>query len=189
MLARTMPILRRQTTRLTRLVDRLQDVSRISRGKFDVELAPMDLRAVLAHIVSDRHAEAVEKGVKLSVTIGDDAIPIRGDEGRLAEVFDNLMSNALAATEEGDSIEVHTSRVGKDVLIKVIDSGRGIPPARLPKIFLPFQHCSDDSQRRAGSLGMGLALVCGIVAAHGGAVSASSQGPGRGAEFVVRLPS
>lgn len=178
-------ILRRQVRHLTRMVDDLLDISRIVRGKIDVDPAPGELRSVLLRAVElampllheRRHGLNVHAPAGLRVLV---------DEDRLAQAFSNLLINAARYTEPGGRITVDAYREGGDVVTAIRDNGIGMPPELIERIFEPFEQ-GPRSTSFAG-LGLGLAIARSLVALHDGRVSATSDGPGTGSEFRVTLP-
>lgn len=187
-LARPTSVLQRQTQHMGTLLDGLLDVSRITRGKLRTEMAPIDLRAVVREVVSDRAPEARARDVALRAN-AEDPLPVRGDRARLRQVLDNLVGNALAFTDAGGSIEVTATAEADDARICVRDTGRGFDPELAPHLFEPFQQGpQEDLSRSSGGLGLGLALARGLTELHGGTLEGWSEGLGRGATFEVRVP-
>ncbi len=172
-------IMRRQVNHLRRLVDDLLDVSRITSGKMQLELRPLNLAEVV------RHAAASRADAQLSVS-APDAVWVEGDESRLAQVLNNLLSNAQRF---GDGkIRVELSTRADTARLEVSDSGIGMAPELLARVFEPFYQAPQQVARSTGGLGLGLAIVRKIVELHGGRVSAHSEGLGTGSRFVVELP-
>ena len=185
-------IIRRQMWLLKRLVDDLFDISRISRGAVELIRVPVDLRTVL-----DTAIEAVRPFMELRGQRFTSALPgspaenpmiVDADPARLAQVFTNLLHNAAKYTDGGGHIEVSAQHVKDAAVISVRDSGIGIAPEALSGIFELFVRAGPESARDAGGLGIGLALARQLLELHGGAISAHSEGLGRGSEFIVRLP-
>jgi two-component system, sensor histidine kinase len=180
-------IIERQTHHVTRLVDDLMDVNRLMAGKTVLALEPMDLASAVRHCVTtlsgagrlDRHA------VKLDTV----SAWVQADAVRLEQVIVNLLENAVKYTPPGGSILVTTRSDGHDAVLAVRDSGVGIAPDLLSRVFEPFVQGSAATRARAGGLGIGLAVVRSVVEMHGGRVRAVSEGPGRGSTFTVRLPA
>ena len=168
-----------------KLVDDLLDVSRIMTGKFTITPAEIDLYAVLDEAVSAMRPAATAKGVSLR-TVKQQQIVISGDAARLRQVVSNLLSNAVKFTPAGGLIEVSLVLDGAFAVMKVCDTGEGIPEGFLPDVF--DRHAQADV-RRFGGLGLGLAIVKHIVEEHGGSVVAASRGEGKGATFTVRIPA
>jgi len=188
---RALTVIERNARAQARLIEDVLDLSRISSGKLSLSLASVNVGdAVRAAVLALRPA-ADAKSVNLSVDISDaDALlTISADADRLQQILWNLLSNALKFTPKGGSIVACAARVGSEVQIQVSDCGEGIEAAVLPHVFEPFRQADSSTTRRHGGLGLGLSLVRQIAAAHGGMVEAASEGPGRGATFVVRLPT
>jgi PAS domain S-box-containing protein len=178
-------VLRRQVTNLTRLVDDLLDASRLSRGKVQIRRAPLDLAEVVRATVEDQ-APALEKaGVALALELPNEPVPMLGDATRLAQVLDNLLHNAAKFTPAGGRVRVQlTAGEDKRATVSVNDTGAGIVPELLPNVFDIFTQ----GKGSLGGLGLGLAMVKGLVALHGGEVTAASEGLNRGATFSFWLP-
>jgi signal transduction histidine kinase len=175
----------RQVHHLIRLVDDLLDVSRISRGKITLRREPLDLGPVLAQAVESTRPLFDERKHELTVEMCPEPLPVIGDPVRLTQVVANLLNNAGRYTDKGGKVRLSCGVDGDDAVIRVSDNGRGIPPEMLERIFDMFVQEKDGG---AGGLGLGLTLVQSLVALHGGRVRAFSEGSGRGADFVVRLP-
>ena len=184
---RMLEIARRQSRQMTRLVDDLLEISRITRGKIAVVEAPLDLRDALAQAAETAQPAIDEKHHRLEFVLPDEPLPMRGDAARLSQVFANLLGNAARYTPEHGSIRLVARREGSVACVAVSDDGIGISDENLERIFEPFYQ-SSSGPRHGGGLGIGLALVCRIVTMHGGKVRATSGGPGKGSTFVVELP-
>jgi signal transduction histidine kinase len=183
-------IARRQMRQLGRLVDDLLEVSRITRGKISLRLAPVGV-APAVYEAAEALAPAIEsRRQTLEVTMPPRPPRIVGDPARLAQVLENLLANASKFTPDGGTIrvEVEVEDDGDEVAIRVVDTGVGIEPSQLSEIFELFAQADASLDRAQGGLGIGLALVRRLVAMHGGRVWASSAGRGQGATFTVRLP-
>jgi signal transduction histidine kinase len=187
-LSRVHGVLERQSTQMARLIDGLLEISRIARGKIQLQHAAIDVRDVLKAVIEDRAPLIEASGLSLRVSQSDAPLWIWADKVRLAQVFDNLLGNAMKFTRAPGSIEVTLTRDGDDALVSVRDTGVGIRPEMLARLFQPFQQEAQDIAREAGGLGLGLALARGLIELHGGTVDAFSDGPNTGAEFRVRLP-
>jgi signal transduction histidine kinase/ActR/RegA family two-component response regulator len=187
-LLRVHGVLERQSTQMARLIDGLLEISRIARGKIRLERAAIDVRDVLRGVLEDRAAQIEASGLSLRVSPSDEPLWIWADRVRLAQVFDNLLGNAMKFTPAPGSIELALGRDAAHALIRVRDTGVGIRPEMLTRLFQPFQQEAQDIAREAGGLGLGLALARGLVELHGGSIDAISDGPGMGAQFSVRLP-
>lgn len=187
-MARPRQVLERQSGHMAKLLDGLLDVSRIVLGKIGLETEVLDLRAVVRDVVDDLRDPATERGLRLDLDIAEGGVIVDADPVRMAQVVTNLLANALAYTPEGGSVEVTLSRDAESASLSVRDTGMGIDAELLPEVFEPFRQSKQTLDRSRGGLGLGLALVKSLVELHGGRVSASSAGPGAGAEFVVHLP-
>ena len=181
-------MMERQLTQLMRLVDDLLDVSRITRGRVELRKEWVELAAVMQSAVETSRPLIEAARHELSVTLPPEPIHLDADLTRLAQVFSNLLNNAAKYTEQGGHIWLTAERHGGEVVVKVRDSGLGIPADMLPKIFEMFTQVDHNQERAQGGLGIGLSLVQRLVEMHEGSVEAHSEGPGRGSEFTVRLP-
>jgi two-component system CheB/CheR fusion protein len=187
-LARLRKVLDRQTQQMARLIDGLLDVSRIVRGKLRLERQTIDLMRVLSDVLEDRRADIEAAGMALDIDLAGTPLHVRGDPTRLAQVFDNLLGNAVKFTEAPGLITVTARRHGETARVLVHDTGIGIDPELKEHIFEPFQQAPQSLERAAGGLGLGLSLVKGLIELHGGTVSADSEGPGKGTTFTIELP-
>jgi PAS domain S-box-containing protein len=181
-------IIDRQARQLVRLVDDLLDVSRISRGKIDLQKQRANLTMIVESAVESSRPLVDANGHRLSVRLPDDAIEIDADITRLSQVLQNLLNNAAKYTPPGGKIELDAEREDGQVRIRVKDNGVGIPADMLTRVFEMFTQVDRRIERSSGGLGIGLTLVRRLVELHGGRVEAFSEGPGRGSEFVVHLP-
>jgi PAS domain S-box-containing protein len=181
-------VIRRQTAALARMVDDLLDVSRVTLGKIRLTREPLLLGDVISRAIEGSRAAATRAGLQLEMHASAEAW-LDGDATRLDQVFANLLTNAIKFTPAGGVIAVDASREGSDAIVRVRDTGVGIPPALLPRVFDLFVQGDTSLDRAKGGLGIGLALVRQLVRLHGGEVTAHSNGPGMGSEFVVRLPT
>ncbi len=188
--ARAKEILNRQVIHLTRLVDDLLDVTRISRGKILLQRARVDLHEVIRRTAEDHRTLFAAREVSLEVALSELPLWICADATRIAQVIGNLLTNAAKFSRSGGSVAISAERAsGETAVLRVRDDGVGIPADFLGRIFEPFTQAETKSPYRSqGGLGLGLSLVKGLVDLHGGRVEARSEGPGRGAEFVVELP-
>ena len=182
-------MLDRQVETMSRLVDDLMDVTRISRGKVELYKENVELRRVVDRAVGSSRTLIEGRGHALSVQLPPDSLPVAADPMRLEQILCNLLQNAAKYTEPGGRISLVAERSNGEVTIRVRDSGVGIEPEMLPRIFDLFTQIEDRRSRAQGGLGIGLSLVRSLVELHGGSISARSDGPGRGSEFVVRLPA
>jgi PAS domain S-box-containing protein len=182
-------IIDRQVRHLSRLVDDLLDVSRITRGKIELHRESVLLRDVIDKAIEMASPLIERRQHQLVVHTPADRLQVHGDEARLSQVVSNLLTNAARYTHPRGRIAVAAEADGDEVTISVKDNGTGIAPDLLPRIFDLFVQGGAQSLDRAeGGLGLGLALVRNLVEMHGGQVVARSDGPGRGSQFIVRLP-
>ena len=182
-------VIGRQVAHLVRLVDDLLDVSRIARGQIDLKREPVELSHVIAKAAEMASPLLERRRHHLTVSVPETGLALQGDPDRLAQVFSNLLSNAAKYTEPGGWVAVHAEREGESVVVVVRDTGVGIAPEMLPRVFDLFTQERQALDRSQGGLGLGLAIVRSLVVAHGGSVSVHSDGPGRGTEVVVKLPA
>jgi signal transduction histidine kinase/CheY-like chemotaxis protein len=187
--SREQQVIERQVGHLTRLVDDLLDVSRITRGKIELNARPRELADVVAHAMEIASPLLEQRGHHVHVEVPRHGLGVNADLDRLAQVLANLLTNAAKYSDPGSHIWVRASRDGGDVEIRVKDGGIGIAPDMLTRVFEPFIQQTQSLDRSRGGLGLGLAIVRSLVERHGGTVRAESDGPGRGSEFVVRLPA
>lgn len=183
---RFLDVLDRQMAYLRRLVDDLLDAARIAHGKIQLQRTRQDCRQLAAEAADIVRPSAVERGIELSVETPTEELVVAGDGVRLMEVLTNLLNNAVRYTDDGGRVLVRAARSEGAVEIRVSDTGKGIATDVLPKIFDLFGQGVEGLQ---GGLGIGLAVAARLVQLHGGTVEAHSDGPGRGSEFVVRLPA
>jgi len=182
-------IIDRQVTNLTRLVDDLLDVSRITRGMIDLVLEPVELAVIIDRAVETSRSLFEARKQQLTIVMPPLGLQVRADATRLAQVVSNLLNNAAKYTDDGGRIVLKTEREGTELLIRVRDDGIGMPAELLPCIFDLFIQGNRALARSEGGLGIGLTLVRRLVEMHEGTVEAHSDGLGTGSEFVVRLPS
>jgi CheY-like chemotaxis protein len=178
----------RQVNQLTRLVEELLDVARISQGKIALKLDVIDLRTVLAQAVETVRSLIDKRHHRLTVDLPGQPVWLQGDFTRLSQVVANLLNNAAKYTQEGGEIELALSVGEQHALVRVRDNGAGIEPDLLPHVFELFEQGKRSLDRSQGGLGVGLTLVQRLVDLHHGQVSATSAGSGQGAEFFVVLP-
>jgi signal transduction histidine kinase len=181
-------LIERQVLHMTRLVDDLLDVSRISRGKVELRKEVVDLAAVVNQAVETARPLLEERRHTLTVALGPAPLRVQADATRLAQVLANLLNNAAKYTDRGGQVWLSVERQDEEAVVRVQDTGCGIPAAMLAKVFDLFTQVDGSPGRAEGGLGIGLTLVKSLVEMHGGAVEALSDGPGQGSEFVVRLP-
>ena len=181
-------MMERQLRHMVRLINDLLDASRITRDKLRIDLAPIDLREPLQSAVETACPLMDEAGVTFTLTLPDTPLPVHGDHVRLAQLFANLLTNAAKYTERGGVASLTAVADGPMAVVRVIDSGVGLPPQVLSRVFDLFTQVDRSLNRSQGGLGIGLALVKRLTEMHGGTVSAHSDGIGEGATFEVRLP-
>ncbi|HZN02528.1 MAG TPA: ATP-binding protein, partial [Candidatus Polarisedimenticolia bacterium] len=181
-------MMERQLTLLVRLIDDLMDMSRISRGKVELRRERIALSDAVRLAVETSRPEIEARGHEFVVELPSDRIGVDADVDRLAQVFSNLLNNAAKYTDPGGHITLSVQRHGAEAVVRVRDTGMGIPPEMLPKVFDIFTQVDRTIEAAQGGLGIGLSLVKGLVEMHGGTVEARSEGRGKGSEFVVQLP-
>lgn len=187
-LSRADALIRRQVDHITRLVDDLQDLSRIGRGKLALHPERVDGVRCMRHALETVRPLIETHRHTLDVSLPDEPLWLEADPVRLQQIVVNLLTNAAKYTPEGGRIELSAAQENGEMVIRVRDNGMGIAPERLSRIFEPLQQAAASEHSRGG-LGVGLALVKGLAEQHGGRVAAASAGPGKGAEFTVRLPA
>lgn len=178
----------RQLTHMVRLIDDLLDVSRVSSGKLVLRTERIALQSVIRNALEGARPLIDATEHYLTVTMPETPIEVEGDPVRLAQVLGNLLTNASKYTPNGGTISLTLHQEEQEAVIRVIDSGTGIPADMLPKIFDLFTQVGTELDRSQGGLGIGLALVRRLVEMHGGQVTAASEGRGKGCTFMVRLP-
>ena len=184
----TRDVIERQVQQLSRLVDDLLDISRISRGKVQLRRDRVALADIVAHAVETCRPQIDARKHTLTVTLPDEPVLLDADPMRLAQVVGNLLANAAKYTEPGGQITVVAVLEGPQVVLAVRDNGIGIPAEMLERIFELFTQVERAITQAEGGLGIGLTLVKRLVELHGGTVEAKSAGPGQGSEFILRLP-
>jgi PAS domain S-box-containing protein len=182
-------IIEQQVIQLARLVDDLLDVSRIVRGKIRLQKSAIDLAALIRQAVTAVQPALEAKTLSLSVQLPEAPVILDADPARVTQILVNLLDNSAKFTSDGGHIELTAHLTGGDIEICVRDDGCGIPPALLPHVFDLFQQGEEGLDRPSGGLGIGLTLVQRLARLHGGYAEASSEGPGRGSTFTVRLPA
>jgi PAS domain S-box-containing protein len=178
----------RQLSHMVRLIDDLLDVSRLGRNKLHLQKGRVLLAEVVSHAVEAAGPAALAARHQLHVSLPPEPIPLDADLTRLAQVFGNLLANSVKYTEPGGQVWLTAEVRGDQAIVSVRDTGIGIPPEALPTVFDMFSQVDRPVERATGGLGIGLALVKGLVEAHGGWVTAESPGPGGGSTFTVHLP-
>jgi signal transduction histidine kinase len=184
----SLDIIERQATQLTRLVDDLLDVSRITRGKIMLQMEPVDLGYVIASGIETSRPFVESYAHTLTVTLPDEPVMLRADPIRLTQVVSNLLNNAAKYQNANGQIAVRVVQDGGEAVISVRDQGIGIAPEMLSRVFDLFSQADATMTRAQGGLGIGLSLVKQLVELHGGTVAVVSEGVDKGSEFVVRLP-
>jgi signal transduction histidine kinase/ActR/RegA family two-component response regulator len=182
-------VIDRQVTQMTRLIDDLMDVARITRGTFELRPERVALDEVIRMAVETSRPSIDASGHELVVRLPSDPIYLDADSIRLAQVFSNLLNNAAKYTGPGGRIAVTAEGDAAMVFVAVQDNGIGIPAERLTQVFEPFTQLDRSLDRSRGGLGIGLALARRLVEMHGGGIEAQSAGAGQGSRFVVRLPA
>jgi signal transduction histidine kinase/ActR/RegA family two-component response regulator len=188
MMQRSTDVIDRQVQQLVRLVDDLLDVSRITLDKLELRKERVTLAMVVQAAIEASRPLIDQCGHDLTVTLPPEPIDLDADLTRLAQVFLNLLNNAAKYTERGGRIWLAAEREGEHVVVRVRDSGMGIAADMLPRVFEMFMQAHRSLDQSQGGLGIGLTLVKRLVQMHGGVIEARSEGPGKGSEFIVRLP-
>src|SRR5439155_1709412 len=180
----------RQLEHLSALVNELLDASRIASGLTSLQRSDQDLVEVVRTSAEDQRSLLNAAGVRLDLSLPSTPLWVHCDPRRVGQIVVNLLGNAVKFTDRRGLVTVSLRRddATRTAVLSVLDDGLGIEPERLPRLFEPFSHRDMGDPRTRGGLGLGLALVRGLVTAHGGTVEARSEGRGRGAEFIVRLP-
>ncbi|HEX7842452.1 MAG TPA: ATP-binding protein, partial [Kofleriaceae bacterium] len=187
-LQRAQGVLERQSAHMTRLIDGLLEVSRIARGKIQLDRETLDMRRVIDGALESRMSQLEARGLELTTDVPPRPLWVHGDLVRLTQIVDNLLANAIKFTDPPGTVHVRLHAENGAAAIRVRDTGVGIRPQMLDRLFEPFQQDTQDIARAAGGLGLGLALAKGLVELHGGSIEAHSAGPGTGTEIVVRVP-
>jgi PAS domain S-box-containing protein len=182
-------LIARQAARMTRLLDDLLDVSRITRGKIRLQLEALDIATVVAQAIETSRPLLEARRHELAVSLPHSPLWIRGDAVRLPQVISNLLDNAAKYTESRGRIELVVEARGTEIVLTVRDTGIGIPPAMLGHVFELFTQGEHAGDVMRDGLGIGLTVVRSLVEMHGGGVEARSAGIGKGSEFIVRLPA
>jgi CheY-like chemotaxis protein len=181
-------LIERQTRYLSRLLEDLLDVTRLTRGLIELRRETMDLRQVLRHATQATQPLFNSRDHHVRLNLPPEPLLVEGDPVRLEQVLVNLLTNAAKYTDERGQIEITAAHEAGDVVVRVRDNGLGIAPDLLPRVFELFTQADRSHARTHGGLGIGLTLVRRIVELHGGTVLARSEGLGHGSEFTVRLP-
>jgi PAS domain S-box-containing protein len=188
MVAEARSMMERQLGQMVRLVDDLLDVSRITRNKLELRTERVTLAAVVHSAVETSRPLMEQAGHTFSLTLPPTPVYIDADLTRLAQVFSNLLNNSAKYTEPGGRISLTGEMLKGEVVVRVRDNGLGIPAEAMPRLFQMFSQVDRNMERAQGGLGIGLTLVRRLTEMHGGTVQAHSEGPGKGSEFIVRLP-
>jgi signal transduction histidine kinase len=181
-------LIEKETMHINRLLGDLLDSSRITQGKLSLQKERLDLSSAVNRAVEASRPAIDEAGLKLAVDLPSQPLIVEADPMRLAQVFSNLLNNAAKFTESGGAIRITTEHQGNRAVVRVKDSGIGIAPELMPKIFEMFVQGETVMERRHGGLGLGLTLARDIVEFHGGTIEVKSDGLGHGSEFAVSLP-
>lgn len=181
-------VIERQVAHMSRLLDDLLDVSRITHGTLELKKSRTELTLVLGAAIEAARPILDSKHHTLSLDLPKQTVRLEADSVRLAQVFSNLLINAAKYTDAGGSIELRATCEGSGVVVAVRDNGMGISADMMPRLFTLFSQAHTALGRSEGGLGVGLSLARGLVLLHGGRVEARSDGPGHGSEFIVRLP-
>ncbi len=182
-------MMERQLLQMTRLVDDLLDVSRVTTGMLELRQEWVELRTVIASALETSRPLIEQGGHELAVEVPEESILVYGDPIRLAQVVSNLLTNSAKYTRRGGHIRISVTRDGREAVVTVADDGIGIPTDMLESVFGMFKQVDRTLEKTTGGLGIGLSLVKGLVEMHAGTVEARSAGEGTGSEFVVRLPA
>ncbi len=185
----SMEVIHRQTDQLNRLIDDLLDVSRITQGMVQLRKETLDISKVLSRAVDAVRGLVDERRHALHILLPADPVSLEGDPVRMEQIFVNLLTNAAKYTDHGGRISLRAARENGQVVVSIRDNGVGIPPDKLPQMFELFAQGNRSLARSEGGLGIGLTVVRSLTQMHGGSIHATSEGPGQGSEFVVRLPA
>ncbi|HUN75909.1 MAG TPA: PAS domain S-box protein, partial [Steroidobacteraceae bacterium] len=186
--SRAEEVIERQVTHMSRLLDDLLDVSRITRGTLELKTSPTELTLVLGAAIETARPLLDAKRHTLSLDLPKDAVRLQADTVRLEQIFSNLLINAAKYTDPGGHIALTATLEPDEITVAVRDDGIGITSDMMPRLFTMFAQAEAALVRAEGGLGVGLSLVRGLVELHGGTIQARSEGAGRGSEFIVRLP-
>jgi two-component system, chemotaxis family, CheB/CheR fusion protein len=181
-------VIERQVTHMSRLLDDLLDVSRITRGTLELKKSPTELTLVVGSAIETARPVLDAKHHTLALDLPQQAVRLDADAVRLAQVFSNLLINAAKYTDPGGRIVLRATQLGNQLVVAISDNGIGISEDMKPRLFTLFSQAKSAMGRSEGGLGVGLSLVRGLVSLHGGTVEARSDGLGKGSEFMVRIP-
>jgi len=182
-------MMQRQVRQMSRLIDDLLDVSRISRGKISLRTERVELRGLVNTALESVKPVIAANDQRLEISLPQEPVFVHGDATRISQVVGNVLNNAAKYTPAGGQIWLSVSREGKKAGISVRDTGCGIPPDHLSRIFEMFQQVDQTLDRSQGGLGIGLTLAKRLIEMHGGTIEAKSDGPGHGSEFLITLPT
>lgn len=187
---RALAVLQRQHGYMSRMIEDLLDISRVRHGKIQLRPERLDLGELVRRTVEDHGDVFKAAGIALDLTAGPGALSIHGDPTRLRQVLGNLLHNASKFTPRGGAVfvSVLADAASTRAIVRVQDTGHGIDPAMLPRVFEPFIQADTPLERSKGGLGLGLAVVQGVVEAHGGTATVASEGHDRGATFTLSFP-
>lgn len=187
---RALAVLHRQHAYMSHMIEDLLEVSRISHGKIELRRERLDLGELVRHMVEDHRDVCGAAGIALVLAAAPGAIAMHGDPTRLRQVLGNLLHNATKFTPRGGAVTVSVvaDAASTRAVLRVQDSGRGIDPAMLPRVFEPFLQADAALDRSMGGLGLGLAIVKAVVEAHGGTAAVASEGRDQGATFTLAFP-
>jgi signal transduction histidine kinase len=181
-------VIARQVTHMADLIDELLEISRVTRGKIEVKLSDVEIEHVINDAVEQVTPQIEARRHRFDLEVLPKTTVIRCDKKRLVQVVANLLTNAVKYTPEGGRVQLRSALHENDVVITVEDNGVGMPPEFIPHAFELFAQVAPSSDRAAGGLGLGLALVKSLVELHGGKVACSSEGLGKGSRFTISLP-
>ena len=185
---RALELMEGQLLQAMRLVDDLFDLSGGGLGKLSVRKEVVDLAEVVARAAETAGRSIAARRHRLSISVPTQPLFVEADPLRLCQVLANLLGNAAKFTDPGGQIQLSAAAEDGQIVLRVRDNGRGIAPEQLPRVFDLFHQAPGSASPRTGGLGIGLALVKSLVELHGGSITARSDGPGTGSEFIVRLP-
>jgi signal transduction histidine kinase/ActR/RegA family two-component response regulator len=186
--AHALSVIERNAKLQTQLVNDLLDMSRIESGKLSIYVQPTNLNTAVKEAIESIRSEADQRGIILESNLASDETMVLADPARLGQVINNLLINAIKFTDKDGRVSVSTERTGDSGIVKVSDTGMGIPQDFLPHIFERFRQADSSTRRRHGGLGLGLSIVKSLVDMHGGQVNVHSEGTGQGSTFTVQLP-
>jgi PAS domain S-box-containing protein len=181
-------VIERQVTHMSRLLDDLLDVSRITRGTLELKKSPTELTLIVGSAIETARPILDSKHHTLALDLPKQAVQLDADPVRLAQVFSNILINAAKYTDPGGRIQLRATQRGGELVVAICDNGIGISEDMKPRLFTLFSQAQSAMGRSEGGLGVGLSLVRGLVSLHGGTVDAFSEGAGKGSEFIVRMP-